>query len=615
MDIPEIRALVAEQLDLDSLCAAALVSRSWRDTCMPLIWSSITWTSQLNERPASQGIAANAQLIRTLNLLTLKPEAAPVGGTSGGEGESTAAGGFPFAPCRRIDELNLQLNIRQKKTWEHLTDLVQNNSRITTVSVFLSGIPPTIEFMRALARNNSSSSSSSASPSSSPQGSVSAIGTGLKTFITMFLDLNKQTTEALLDLATQLETLQLNGATTVDPGSMDRWPDFSNLKTLKLGLNSGITPHHQLQIIQRCPRLQSLAWDLEESASTGPSTLDGPDTPLPNTAAGYYNYRFPTTAVCELFNPEFCPDLEKLSITYPALSDQELARIVHACPRLTLFEVFETGFGTLAFQAMTRHFANLTRLDIRRCAGVTSPMAQQILTSCPRLTFFCGDALHARDIVGLQVALDAQAQNPDVPPPAIPVLQPQDWVCTELTWLTLFICGLDMAPPEWINIVYHQLSRLTNLDFLTISPTGPEFDGTKDGLPLSLNCGLRSLSTLTNLERFCFHGLAQEMHEEDVQWMVDTWPRLIRVEGVVHPLRERRQALEPILRKEGIEVCGYFGDDDEDAMGLHIIVSEDEDEDVIGGHDGEGGAPPPGDTGDPDAPPPQGGQDWIIQEW
>ncbi|KAF9119278.1 hypothetical protein BGW39_000426 [Mortierella sp. 14UC] len=653
MDIPEIQALIAEQLELDSLCAAALVSRSWRDTCMPLIWNNITWTSQVKERPTPEAILANARLIRTLTIFTLKLDAPnsssiedgevavtagermsagngvagagdavgsgdAVGAGSAADKESTVeeviaaerkgaavagrfqagraraqsgtgkgGGGFPFAPCRRIEELNLQLNVRQDKLWEHLTDLVRYNRGLKTLTVFLSGVPPTLEFMHALAwTNNSPFLPTPSSPSTSYSSPTSPIGSGtggLKTFSTMFLDLNKETTEALLDLATQLESLQLNGATTVDPGSLDRWPVFPNLKSLKLGLNSGITPFRQLQIIQRCPNLETLAWDLEESAATGPVSIHGePDVPPTPDTEAYYNYRFPTAAVCQLFEPEFCPGLEKLSIAYPGLSDRELARIVAACPRLTLFEVFETGFGAIAFQAMTRHFAHLTRLDIRRCSGVTSSMAQQILTSCPRLVFFCGDALHARDIVGLS---PPQSHNMDVggtgSEAAIDVeqqLNPQDWVCTDLTWMTLYICGLENAPPAWLPIVLRQLSRLTALDFLTISPTGPEFDGTKDGLPLSLSSGLGTLSTLTNLERFCFHGLSQEMKEEDVQWMVDAWPKLVRIEGVVHPEREQRIMLEPILRREGIEVCGYFGDDDDDEMGLHVIVSDDEDD-------------------------------------
>ncbi|KAF8935635.1 hypothetical protein BGZ47_009818 [Haplosporangium gracile] len=638
MDIPEIRCLVAEQMELDTLCSAALVSRAWRDTCMPLIWNNISWTSQVNERPTPEALLANAHLVRTVTIFTMKLDAPSNGGCGTGDsgnggreadvgtetgtatgtamevvgggpasGESVEineaapaeesgkahigattkpGGGFPFAPCRRIEELNLQLNIRQAPLWDHLTDLVKHNPGLRTLSVFLSGVPPTLEFMQTLARSNTSSPASSPSTSytspSSPHGSgTGSGGGGLKTFMTMFLDLNKQTTEALLDLATKLESLQLNGATTVDPGSLDRWPVFPNLVVLKLGLSSGITPHHQLQIIQRCPQLQSLAWDLEESAATGPLTYDGPQNPTPDTTA-YYNYRFPTTAVCQLFEPTFCPQLEKLSITYPALSDQELARVVEACPRLTLFEVFETGFGVRAFHAMTRHFVHLTRLDIRRCSGVTSPMAQRILTSCRNLVFFCGDALHARDIVGFH-SQQLQEINADrtVQSPQEQQLQPQDWVCNDLTWLTLYICGLENAPPTWLPIVLAQLARLTSLDFLTISPTGPEFDGTKDGLPLTLSSGLSTLSTLTNLERFCFHGLAQEMQEEDVQWMVDSWPRLVRVEGVVHPERERRMAIEPIMRREGIEVCGYFGDDDEDVLGLHVIASEDEDGEEI----------------------------------
>ncbi|KAF9545354.1 hypothetical protein EC957_011001 [Mortierella hygrophila] len=634
MDIPEIRALIAEHMELDTLCSAALICRTWRDTCMPLIWNNISWTSQVHERPTPEALLVNAHLVRTVTIFTMKLDGSKSnssggggdGGDGGGEVEAGTGEGsgtettavvisaeavadeeatdtgearktetkattkaekeFPFAPCRRIEELNLQLNIRQALLWDSLTDLVRHNPGLKTLSVFLSGVPPTLEFMQALARTNtpsapSSPSSTYTSPSSS-HGSGTGSGGGLRTFMTMFLDLNKETTEALLDLATRLESLQLNGATTVDPGSLDRWPIFPNLVVLKLGLSSGITPHHQLQIIQRCPQLQSLAWDLEESAATGPLTYDGPQNPTPDTTA-YYNYRFPTTSVCQLFEPEFCPLLEKLSITYPALSDRELARVVEACPRLTLFEVFETGFGARAFQAMTRHFAHLTRLDIRRCSGVTSPMAQQILTSCRRLVFFCGDALHARDIVGLQPQQQLQETNADgtVQPSQEQQLQPQDWVCTDLTWLTLYICGLENAPPTWLPIVLTQLARLTSLDFLTISPTGPEFDGTKDGLPLSLSSGLSTLSTLTNLERFCFHGLAQEMQEADVQWMVDYWPRLVRVEGVVHPERESRMVLEPILRREGIEVCGYFGDDDEDVLGLHVIVSEDEDGEQI----------------------------------
>ncbi|KAF9910417.1 hypothetical protein EC991_006684 [Linnemannia zychae] len=591
MDIPEIQALIAEQLELDSLCAAALVSRSWRDTCMPLIWNNITWTSQVKERPTPEAILVNAHLVRTLTIFTLKldaPNSSSIGDgqvaatvgmgassrdavvTGGVVGVGTATdtvtaaeleettgarrfgagserpqigsgsgGGFPFAPCRRIEELNLQLNVRQNKLWEHLTDLVRYNKGLKTLTVFLSGVPPTLEFMHALAGISDPISLTASSQSTSYSSPTSPAGTGaggLKTFSTMFLDLNKETTEALLDLTTQLESLQLNGATTVDPGSLDRWPVFPYLKSLKLGLNSGITPFRQLQMIQRCPNLETLAWDLEESAATGPVSIHGePDVPPTPDTEAYYNYRFPTAAVCQLFEQEFCPKLEQLTIAYPGLSDRELARIATACPKLSLFEVFETGFGALAFQAMTRHFSQ--DMDITG--------------------------------TGTEAALIVEQQQ----------LNPQDWVCTNLTWMTLYICGLENAPPTWLPIVLRQLSRLTSLDFLTISPTGPEFDGTHDGLPLSLSSGLNTLSTLTNLERFCFHGLSQEMKEEDVQWMVDSWPKLVRIEGVVHPEREQRIVLEPILRREGIEVCGYFGDDDDDdEMRVHVFASDDEDD-------------------------------------
>ncbi|KAF9931415.1 hypothetical protein FBU30_010251 [Linnemannia zychae] len=610
-----IRAIIASYMDLDVLCTAALVSQSWYETCIPLIWKNIAWTSQLKERPTLEAISTNAQYIRTLTVYTLKLDIAEnthggdqyVGGldieTSEGEAkgenrdDETSRSGdtaaeqtgtkasaivgrdhrFPFAACTKIEDLNLQLNIRQAEIWDHLTNLVRNNTELKALTVFLSGVPVTMEFMQALIRKESPLSSlSPSSPNtslSSPHKAGSTSG-GLKMFTTMFLDLNKEMTEALLDLATQLESLQLNGATTVDPGSLDRWPVFPNLTTLKLSLNSGITPFHQLQIIQRCPKLQSLAWDLEESAISDLALLEG--SFIPNTdETAFYNCRFPTKAVSELFRPDACPELEMISINYPHLPDRDLVQIVEACPKLTMFEVFETGFGALTFHALIRHFANLTRLDIRRCRGVTSPMAQQILTSCRKLVYFCGDTLHARDIVGLQESQETETET------MLQELRPQEWVCTDLTWLTLYICGLENAPPTWLPIVYHQLSRLSSLDFLTISPQ-IELDGTKDGLPLNLSSGLSTLATLTNLERFCFHGLIQEMDEADVQWMVDSWPKLIRVEGVVHPDRERRIVLEPILRSEGVELCGYFGDEDDDELELRIIASDTEDNDMGG---------------------------------
>lgn len=709
MDIPEIRALIAEHMELSTLCAAALISRSWRDTCMPRIWKNISWTAQIKKRPTPEAILANAHLLRAVTIYTMKLDVlSSSGGGGGGNGEDaeegaggeggeeagvqvgespamgtgtgtdtlveavaekdTSAGNpgagdgegastlesgkaeagitskrrggeggrFPFASCRRIEELELQLHIGQNQLWDHLTDLVRNNPGLRSFSVFLSGVPPPLEFMQALARTNTPSplpSSSLTTTYTSPS-SLHESGTGeggLRTFMTSFLSLNKQTTEILLDLTTQLTSLQLIGATTVDPGSLDRWPVFPNLVTLKLSLTSGITPHHQLQIIQRCPRLQSLAWDLEESAAAGPSMYFGyppdpaPDPVLSPDTTGYYNYRFPTAAVCQLFEPARCPQLEKLSITYPALSDQELARVVEACPRLTSFEVTETDFGVRAFHAMTRHFVHLTRLDFRRCPGVTSPMVQQMLTTCRRLVYFCADALHARDIVGLQLQ---QPQNVMVggteatQPLQEQQLQPQEWVCTDLTWLTLYICGLENAPPTWLPIVLTQLARLTSLYSLTITLTSPGLDGTKDGLPLSLTSGLSTLSSLVNLQFFCFNDLAQEMTEEDVQWMVNSWPRLRLVEGVVHPERERRMALEPIMRRKGIEVCGYFEDDEEDM--LDDITSEDEDGEGLditgleifqndlalmdGGAEDqpvEGTHPPPSPPAPPPPPPPQ----------
>ncbi|KAG0365834.1 hypothetical protein BGZ54_006167 [Gamsiella multidivaricata] len=235
----------------------------------------------------------------------------------------------------------------------------------------------------------------------------------------------------------------------------------------------------------------------------------------------------------------------------------------------------DLGFDHRAFQALVRHFAYLTIVDVNQCPGLTSAMCQTILVSCTELRIFSADTLHARDILGLTVEGDKINEGELVH-------EPQAWVCTKLQQLTLYICGLEGKPADWQRLILRQLAKLTRLTFLSIVPEDGNWNGTedsRDGLDLRIEAGLGILSSLKLLDSIEFTGLWQQMEEQDLRWMLDAWPRLRDVGGKVHHSEERRLELEKIFEERPVVVKTKMDDSEDFYYNFYFNAHESSDED------------------------------------
>ncbi|KAF9210223.1 hypothetical protein BGZ59_009735 [Podila verticillata] len=480
MDLPEIRTQIGLYLDTSELNVCAQVCRSWNDTFYPLIWADFEWHSDYVTYPQSKVLERNARHIRYLHLTDHDRPA------------------HFLDLCTNLRGLVLMFAVHEQNQWDQIARLIHRNQKLFSINISTGGLTPTIGFIQAVAQNES-----------------------IKQIEITFSEYDRTAVTILLDAATRLEMLSVIGAAFEDPGSMARWQvpggGFPRLKSLQMCARTGISARHQFEMIQQCPQLESLAW----SEDSWPESTQS----------------FPTTEFCHMLTHS-CPNLAVFELQIQSLTDKDFSRILESARRVTSFQVFDTQFGPMASQSLRRHFHHVTKLDLRRCQGVTSAVSQQILASCPGLTEFFAGYLKVQDIK-------------------------QEWVCTGLTSLTLFICGMKDQPLENQEVALRQLSMLERMESLAVGTFDPRDENSKDGLDLRLAAGLSILESLKELRSICFDGLAQDMDQADLIWMVEAWPKFCRLEGKVHMERERRLELQEILIERGIALVGYMDDEEE----------------------------------------------------
>jgi hypothetical protein len=325
--------------------------------------------------------------------------------------------------------------------------------------------------------------------------------------------------EHIFDAAVRLERLALRGSVFEYNGPLHKWPCFPVLKELKLNID--ISHQLQLEILHRCPQLRVLSWYM---SNHGPIAI---------------------TDACDIFKV-YCPLVETLALVARFWLDEDFSQIVDSCRRLTTFLLFDCEFGrgpvVRTFRSLVRHFQSLRVLRLSGCK-MTSKMIQQILTNCPNLTTFREGSLEACDILGITED-EGTAQLAEIQ------LQSQEWVCTNLRNLEVFICGLRDRPHEWHRRVFQQLARLTKLERLYLNSPASSVES-RDGLDLRLETGLSALACLKHLKELKFKGLRQQMEEQDLKWMVEAWPKLRWLEGMVHHDSDRRSSLRLMLRQAG----------------------------------------------------------------
>ncbi|KAG0069675.1 hypothetical protein BGZ89_002344 [Linnemannia elongata] len=179
-----------------------------------------------------------------------------------------------------------------------------------------------------------------------------------------------------------------------------------------------------LEQVRRSERLRRLAWNVDDVA-------------------------FPARIIMDAFAEGCWPDLQQLTIGDATCSDQNLAGVLGAVTsrRLTAFEYAKGKLGPLTYNCLReRYFGYLKDLNIGKCTGVTSAMAQEILMECTQLVDFDAPHIFVRDIV--------KASKP--------------WGCTKIQNLVVYIAKQPDDEAGWDGLVFEQISKLRWLQSLDL---------------------------------------------------------------------------------------------------------------------------------------------------
>ncbi|KAF9958075.1 hypothetical protein BGZ72_000940 [Mortierella alpina] len=303
---------------------------------------------------------------------------------------------------------------------------------------------------------------------------------------------------------------------------------FKNLRSLVLD-RSYLPNDHQLQTFQSCPAIEHLTW----RSRTG--TL-----PIMNFLFFLSSGQFHSVTSLDLSNA--------------TASDVDFANVLKHLPQLTRLNAKKTLFGREATKALLENQSPqqlLKRLNTLDCPNFTALEAQDVLENCERLQVFYAPAVSALEMGRIR------------------------WRCWALEELDVCITDIDKLPPQRTTNrhreIYMQLAVLTNLRVLRLGDPGrPSFSPPSDPqrreyaneedvdmhphhpasslLDLKLESGLGALSTLTRLQELDCEKMQARMEFAELQWIAQTWRRLHRVVGSVHPNLAQRDLSNEFLR-------------------------------------------------------------------
>ncbi|KAF9099198.1 hypothetical protein BGX27_000653 [Mortierella sp. AM989] len=487
VELPEIRALIAQYLSKYDLAQCVRASQSWNALFLPYIWDQVI----LDQKTVERGF----------NLESLEPHSHLVKSISVTD---TLKFGSLIAVCTNLKSLQLRMSFGLLKgfqqTLKHQLEAVLTPN-ISIVCLDLDTVH--VDW---------------------------AVIAGLKNLRELKLT-NCETMigSSPADFWNQddikLEALSLTFVNI--PGlweqSTGKYPIFQNIKALEIERMTKLPESIQVEIVRQCPNIETLRF-------------------RPNIQSSI------TMIMVRLAAAGSWPKLRSLFYDGPKISDQGVVDILTSMDQCDQWDVSYADFTPLSFQALNNHFSTLTRVNLAYCWSVTSKMLQEVLSSCPLLRKFRGPTIHARDIVegdpwvcsSLQTFvafIDFGSQD------GTTGTSGGDGMELEHSDISAKAMLENSDTNEFQRLVYEQISQLRRLKILLI---GVEPSLTEDvqnhrhGLELKLGKGLELLSSLKELEIFGFNGTTQNMELEEVKWMITHWRRLGQIMGTYcHNGREK----------------------------------------------------------------------------
>ncbi|KAI8355996.1 hypothetical protein B0O80DRAFT_448477 [Mortierella sp. GBAus27b] len=215
-------------------------------------------------------------------------------------------------------------------------------------------------------------------------------------------------------------------------------------------------------------------------------------------------------------------------------------------------------FGRSALKALTLHFLTLQELIVDGCHGFTGENLVQVLSSCPNLRSLVAidDRKYSRVVVFTHIEYNVFIDQ-DLNTGTL-----RTWSCeASLKVLKVMIGGIPRPDIQYADIeetyhgqgreiqevVYERLARLTNLETLWLGHDPVMSDDIQyyhhirfqyDCLAMSLDSGLDKLSRLKALTELSVTHMKKNTKIKDIQWMVENWPRLGVIYGLVREIYE-----------------------------------------------------------------------------
>ena len=251
--------------------------------------------------------------------------------------------------------------------------------------------------------------------------------------------------------------------------------------------------------------------------------------------------RFPGQRLVEALSQNTWPNLESFQLTGTNFEDEKSALILQHLPPLHVFRLSNILLSELSFgRLQERHFSTLRILDLNGCASFTSEMVLSVLSGCPLLEDLSAPYFAASDLRQSEPARRA-------------------WICLGLRRLKVYITR-DREHPDADQLVFEQLSKLVQLEELELGDdplSDLHGDLAKDlrsqgALQLRLDSGLGRLAGLKSLYAVEFHGTAQMMRVQEMEWMVENWPELQEVSGKLSGNSEMHVVLKEMFEKRDI---------------------------------------------------------------
>ncbi|KAG0243216.1 hypothetical protein B0O80DRAFT_448481 [Mortierella sp. GBAus27b] len=206
-----------------------------------------------------------------------------------------------------------------------------------------------------------------------------------------------------------------------------------------------------------------------------------------------------------------------------------------------------------AMRVLTRHFPTLEELIVDGCDYIAGKELVQVLSSCPNLRALVAINGEFYSKYVRFTRIDASVFNDRDPGTGLLKM----WPCeNSLRVLKIKLCCFTIPEVRVVNgviemnlnperaiqeLAYTRLARLTNLETLwlghnpSVKSDCPRYQDQEyqfSCLEMSLKSGLDELSGLKELKELNVSDMYRNTEIEDVQWMVENWPKLETIYGL-----------------------------------------------------------------------------------